>query len=133
VVERVDRPVTGGRGVLEDTLDADADRRLGDRLRGVALLLDDHTVRVEFEVGFVPAERALHQELERRLRALELEPLVLERLELVEDSPRVRRVAVEVDAVLSRLPEYVRFARERGDEHGPSVANCLGIYWLLHP
>src|SRR5439155_7109674 len=46
VVERVDRPVAGRRGVLEATLDADADRRLGDRLRGVALLLDDHAIRV---------------------------------------------------------------------------------------
>ena len=131
MVERVDGPVTGRRGVLEATLDADADRRLGDRLRGVALLLDDHAIRVELEVGFVPAERALHQELERRLRALELEPLVLERLELVEDPPRVRRVAVDVDTVLARLPEDVRLARELGHEHAPTVAYRRGFDVLV--
>src|SRR2546428_9359404 len=50
-----------------------------------------------FQFEGAEASFALHQELERRLRALELEPLVLERLELVEDPPRVRRVAVDVD------------------------------------
>src|SRR2546429_129727 len=87
VVERVDGPVARRRGMLEDALDAYAHRRLGDRLRGVVLLLDDHAVRVELEARLVPAERALHQELERRLRTLELEPLILERLELGEGPP----------------------------------------------
>src|SRR4029434_2778607 len=100
------------------------------RLIGV-LLLDDDPVRLEREVGPVTAERALHQELERRLRALELESLVLERLELIEDPARVRRVLVEVDPVFARLPKNVRLARQFRHEHAPMVADRLRVDVLV--
>src|SRR5437867_4770509 len=104
VVERVDRPVAGGRGVLQDAFHANAHRRLGHRLTVAALLLDDDAIRFEVEVGLEPSERAFHQELERRLRALELEALVLQRLQPVEDATTVGRVLVEIDPVLRGLP-----------------------------
>src|SRR5713101_7293723 len=131
VVERVDRPVAGGGRVLGHALDLEPDRRFGHGLAAVALLLDDDPEAVEVEVGLVVAERALHQQLERRLGALELEALVLHALEHLEDAARLGRVLVEVDAVLLGLPEDVRLPRQLGDEHSPVVAYGFRIDVLV--
>src|SRR6185503_11039675 len=131
VVESVDGAVTRRRRVLQDPLHPHPHGGLGDRRLIGVLLLDDDPIRLEREVGPVTAERALHQELERRLRALELESLVLERLELIEDPARVRRVLVEVDPVFARLPKNVRLARQLRHEHAPMVADRLRVDVLV--
>src|SRR5205807_1757036 len=94
-------------------------------------ILDDHAVGIELEVGLVASKRTLHEQLERRLRALELEPLVLELLEAVEDAARLRRLLVEVDAVLARLPEDVGLAGQLRDQHAPVVAHGGGVDVLV--
>src|SRR5262249_32920710 len=75
MIERVARTVTRGGRVLGNALDPETDGRLGHRLLVPVVLLDDDAVAVEVEVRPVVAERALHQELEGRLRPFELEAL----------------------------------------------------------
>src|SRR6185369_13826799 len=86
MVERIDRPVARRRGVLGNALDAQPDGGLRHWLLGAVVLLDDHAVAVQIEVRPVIAERPLHQELERGLRTLELEALVLHALQHFEDA-----------------------------------------------
>src|SRR5215472_5289043 len=131
VVESVDGAVARGRGMLGDALDLEAHRGFRHRLRLAALLLDDDAEAVELEVGLVVAERALHEELEGGLGALELEPLVLHALEHLEDAPRLRGVLVEVDAVFAGLPEDVGLPGQLGDEHPTVIAHDLGIDVLV--
>src|SRR5262249_47622697 len=116
VIERVHGAVARGRGVLGDALDLEAHRRLRHRLGVTALLLHDDAKAVEVEVGLVVAEGTLHEELEGRLGALELEAFVLHALEHLEDAPRLWRVLVEVDAVFPGLPEDVGLPGQLGDE-----------------
>ena len=131
MVESIDRPVARGRGVLGDPLDLEPHRRLGERIGVPLVLLDDDAEAVQLEVGLVVAERALHEQLEGRLGALELEALVLHPLEHVEDPARLGRVLVEVDAVLLGLPENVRLPRQLGHGHPPVIAHGLGIDVLV--
>src|SRR5438093_3457743 len=77
MVESIDGAVAGGRGVLGDAAHLEPHRRFRHRLRVAALFLHDDAEAVELEIGSVIAEGTLHEELERCLRALELEPLVL--------------------------------------------------------
>ena len=126
VVQRVHRPVAGRGGVLGDPLDLDADRRLRERLPVVAAGLDDDAIALEVEVGAMVPEGSLHQELERGLGALELVALVLEPLQGLEDPAGLRRVLLEVDPVLPRLPQDVRLPGQLGDEDPPVVAHQLG-------
>ena len=131
MVERVDGTVPGRGGVLHDSLHPHPDGRLGHGLLVPVLLLDDHAVGLQLEVGTIATERPLHQELERRLGALEVESLVLERLELLEDPARVRRVLVDVDPVLPRLPQDVGLAGQLGHEDAAVVADSLRVDVLV--
>src|SRR5713226_2030765 len=107
MVEGIDGPIARGRRVFGHPLDPEAHRGLGERLGVSLVLLDDDAEAVQLEIGPVVAERALHEELERRLRTLELEALVLHPLEHVEDASRLGRVLVEIDAVLFGLPQDI--------------------------
>src|SRR5262249_37261975 len=81
VVQRVHGTVAGRSRMLEDALHAYTHRCLGHRFTVAALFLHDHAVGVELEVRLVAAQRALHEQLERRPRTLELEALILQLLQ----------------------------------------------------
>ena len=76
--------------------DLHLDGRLADQLAPLALLDERDVVDQRERRGI--ATRAVHEQLERRLGALERVPAELQLLDLVGDPPRQRAVLGEVDA-----------------------------------
>ena len=78
LVERVDRPVAHRRGVLHHAVDLHHDRRFGNRRLALFAFFVDHAKADQVEILLLLAERFLDQQLERRLRRLELVALAFQ-------------------------------------------------------
>src|SRR4029079_3257344 len=68
-------------------------------------------------------QRALHEELEARLGALELVAAALEVLQLVEESAHLQVLSLHVDAELTRLVDEIAAAGEVGEQDALRVTD----------
>ena len=117
----------------------DHDGRLGQRrLVFLALLVDDAEADEPEAARLLAVEALLHQQLERRLGALELEAAVLQLLHLGEHAAHRRLELLDVDAELLRLVEDVAAPGQVRHQDALAVADhrridvLVGERVLLH-
>ena len=128
-VERVDRAVAVGRGVEDLALDLDLDGRLGQQLPALALL-GERGVVDDPEGRLVAGRLAPDEQLERGLRALEREALVLELLDRLRQDLRVDEPSSRWPSCSARMPR-VGAAAQLGDHEAALVADELGVDVLV--
>src|SRR5213078_968637 len=132
-VEGVDRPVPLRRRVLDLPVRAlEHDGRLGDRRLALGpLLVDRAKADQAVEAHAVAVDRLAHEELERRLGALEGEALRLEVLQVAQQRRHRRLVRLEVEAEPGGLVEEVRAPGQVRDQHALAVADQVRVDVLV--
>src|SRR3990172_3945849 len=133
VVHRVNRTVAERRRMLDRSVDLDHDGCLGNGRLRLRSLLVDHPEPLELEKRLVGPVRPAHQDLERGLGRLELVPLVLEILDLIEDPLRRGIAGLELDPFLLELRQDVAPSQEIRDEDAPAVAHRFRGDVLVRP
>ena len=130
-VEGVDRAVAVGRRVEHLAGHLDLDGRLGEQLAAVALL-DEHGEVDDPERRHVVGRVAADEQLERRLGALERQPLVLELLDELRELARVDD-ALELVAELAGTDRGVGPAAELRHDQPAGIPDQRRIDVLVAP
>src|SRR3990172_2614989 len=129
-IQRVHRAVAIGRRVEDLAVNLDLDGGLGPEVAGIALL-DEAGVVEDPEGRRITSLVAPDEELEARLRALELQALVLEPVD--ERRELLRVDAIEVRAELASPDRRVGLAAELGYDQPPLIAHDSRIDVLVAP
>ena len=131
LLDRIDRPEPGRLAAQHLVADAD----LGRRGRGAAVVVlalarvDGVGERLERRV--IAVRRAAQEQLERRLRVLELKALVLELLDPRGDGLRRRRRRIDLEPELASALDHVAAAALLADDDVPPVADRARIEVLV--
>src|SRR5262245_16850058 len=117
--------------MLHDSIDLHHDGRLGEwRSASFSFFVDD-TKSDQSKILLLTSQRVLNQKLEGGLGSFKLESFVLHPLELLDNLTRLRGAFLQINSVLSGLPQDIGLPGQLRNEDAPMISHKFGIDVLI--